>query len=73
MAAVPSHALRLSRARSGVQADLEADDKQVDTSIADEIAWTPSARGEPGKTARDLAFGPLENYCADLYEVTRRT
>ena len=58
--------------RSGVEADLEDENKAVDTSIADSIAWTPSARGEPGKTPRDLAFGPLKDYCADLYQVNRR-
>lgn len=35
--------------------------------------WTPSARGEEGKTPRDLEFGPLGKYCPDLYEVQRRT
>ena len=34
--------------------------------------WTPSARGEPGKTPRDLKYGSLSNYCQDLYEVQRR-
>ena len=58
--------------RSGVQADLEKD-KNIDTDLLDKVEWTPSARGEPGKTPRDLAFGPLKEYCADLYEVTRRT
>ena len=58
--------------RSGVQADLEKD-KNIDTEWLDKVEWTPSARGEPGKTPRDLAFGPLKEYCADLYEVTRRT
>ena len=57
---------------SGVEADIETDDKAVDTSVLDSIKWTPSARGEPGKTPRDLAFGPLKNYCANLYEVERR-
>ena len=35
--------------------------------------WTPSSRGEEGKTPRDLEFGPLGQYCPDLYEVARRT
>jgi len=39
---------------------------------AGEIAWTPSARGEPGKTPRDLEFGCLTQYCDDLSVVTRR-
>jgi len=34
--------------------------------------WTPSARGEPGQTPRDLAFGEVGQYCEDLYKVTRR-
>jgi len=34
--------------------------------------WTPSSRGEAGATPRDIAFGPLDRYCEDLYEVTRR-
>jgi len=37
-----------------------------------ELMWTPSARGEPGKTPRDLAFGTLEKYCDNLYSVNRR-
>jgi len=59
--------------RSGVEADLEDEAKTVDTSLADSIKWSPSSRGEPGKSPRDLAYGPLKDYCADLYEVTRRT
>ena len=35
--------------------------------------WTPSSRGEPGQTPRDKAFGPLGQYCPDLYEIKRRT
>ena len=42
--------------RSGVQADLEDENKELDTALLDSIVWTPSARGEPGKTPRDLAF-----------------
>ena len=57
--------------RSGVEADLEQE-KVIDTSQLDAVRWTPSARGEPGKTPRDLAFGPLNMYAADLYEVNRR-
>jgi len=59
--------------RSGVETDATRESKtEVDTSLVDTVQWTPSARGEPGKTARDLAFGPLTGYCTDLYEVTRR-
>jgi hypothetical protein len=58
--------------RSGVEADLEAEDKVLDTMLADSVAWSPSARGEPGKTPRDLAFGPLKDYCTDLSQVFRR-
>jgi len=39
--------------------------------VASDI-WTPSSRGEEGKTPRDLEFGPLGQYCPDLYEVARR-
>jgi len=42
-------------------------------SDADDLVWTPSSRGEPGKTPRDLAYGPLSNYCASLEGVERRT
>ena len=46
--------------RSGVEADIEeVDKKAVDDAIADNVDWTPSARGEPGKTPRDLKYGPL--------------
>jgi len=34
---------------------------------------TAVSRGEEGKTPRDVTFGPLEQYCPDLYEVQRRT
>jgi len=37
-----------------------------------DMVWTPSARGEDGQTPRDKAFGPLSQYCEDLYEVKRR-
>ena len=37
-----------------------------------DLVWTPSARGEPGKTPRDLEYGPLTQYCEDLYTVGRR-
>ena len=57
--------------RSGVQADLE-EDKVIDTALASSVKWTPSSRGEPGKTPRDLEFGPINMYAADLYEVQRR-
>ena len=40
--------------------------------MSDDLVWTPSSRGEPGKTPRDLAFGPLSNYCASLEGVERR-
>ena len=63
----------LTCARSGVEADLEDDNKVVDTSFADQIKWTPSSRGEAGQTPRDKEVGPLSQYCADLYQVTRRT
>jgi (E)-4-hydroxy-3-methylbut-2-enyl-diphosphate synthase len=49
--------------------DAEAEDC---VPIADSIQWTPSARGEPGKTPRDLAFGPLKDYSSDPYLCTRR-
>ena len=58
--------------RSGVQADLEAEEKAANMALLDQIDWTPSARGEPGKTPRDLKYGPLDTYCEDLYQVTRR-
>ena len=54
-----------SASRAAVQQLVMAEDKSS-------LAWTPSSRGEPGKTPRDLAFGPLEQYCSDLYTVTRR-
>jgi (E)-4-hydroxy-3-methylbut-2-enyl-diphosphate synthase len=38
-----------------------------------DLVWSPSSRGEPGKTARDVAFGPLTQYCANLNAVERRT
>merc|ERR1719389_553326 len=41
--------------------------------MSDDLVWTPSSRGEPGKTPRDLAYGPLSNYCASLEGVERRT
>ena len=41
--------------------------------MSDDLVWTPSCRGEPGKTPRDLAYGPLSNYCASLEGVERRT
>ena len=44
--------------RSGVEEELEKP-KAVDLSLADKVDWTPSARGEPGKTPRDLKYGPL--------------
>ena len=59
--------------RSGVETEFKESGREVDTSLTDAVAWTPSARGEPGKTPRDLAFGPLKDYCSDLYEVERRT
>ena len=37
-----------------------------------DLVWSPSSRGEPGKTARDVAFGPLTQYCANLNAVERR-
>ena len=41
--------------RSGVSDVIEDRDAvQVDTSVLDAIDWSPSARGEPGKTPRDL-------------------
>jgi len=57
--------------RSGVQADLETE-KEINEELLGRVDWTPSARGEPGKTPRDLKFGPLGAYCEDLYEVSRR-
>jgi len=59
--------------RSGVEADIE--EKVLDSSklsVLDAVQWSPSARGEPGKTPRDLAYGPLDLYATDLYEVKRR-
>lgn len=57
--------------RSGVEADLEQE-KVINVEAVESVQWSPSARGEPGKTPRDLAFGPLSAYCEDLYEVKRR-
>jgi len=37
-----------------------------------DLVWTPSSRGEPGKTPRDLAFGQLTQYCKSLNGVERR-
>ena len=59
--------------RSGVEVDATRESvTAVDASLVNAVKWTPSARGEPGKTPRDLAFGPIKAYCADLYEVKRR-
>jgi len=59
--------------RSGVETDATRESgRTVDTSLTDNVDWTPSARGEEGKTPRDLAYGPLKGYCTDLYEVKRR-
>ena len=41
--------------------------------VMSDLAWSPSSRGEAGKTARDEAFGPLQQYCANLNGVERRT
>ena len=46
--------------RSGVEADIEeVDKKSIASDLAENVEWTPSARGEPGKTPRDLKYGPL--------------
>lgn len=46
--------------RSGVEADIEeVDKKAVASDLAAKVDWSPSARGEPGKTPRDLKYGPL--------------
>ena len=44
-------------------------------SPAASILWTPSSRGEPGQSPRDLEFGPLgqiPKYCESLSVVSRR-
>jgi len=61
--------------RSGVETDWkESSDREAKVDLAAAVEWSPSARGEPGKTPRDLAFGPLElgSYCTDPYKVMRR-
>ena len=46
--------------RSGVEADIEeVDKKAVASDLAAKVDWSPSARGEPGKTPRALKYGPL--------------
>lgn len=53
--------------RSSATSSLGMSATAYPTSVED-ILWTPSIKsGE-----RDEILGPIENYCADLYEVTRR-
>ena len=59
--------------QSADSSDDETADREAKVDLAASVAWTPSARGEPGKTPRDLAFGPLEldSYCTEPQRAIR--
>jgi (E)-4-hydroxy-3-methylbut-2-enyl-diphosphate synthase len=63
------------RAAVGTPAALRVSAAPLMADAAASVAWTPSCRGEPGQSPRDLAFGSLGDvpkYCEDLSVVTRR-
>lgn len=64
-----------ARAAVGAPTALRVSARPLMSDVATSISWTPSSRGEPGLSPRDLAFGSLgevAKYCEDLNVVTRR-